>query len=534
MKSTVFALLIGAAGAWAQALPATVNTQIYPPVAVEAGAIARLPAGGDLQGALDRARPGEIIELPPGSTFTGNFVLPEKSGTRYTVLRTAPSAGLPDASGRIGPEHAGKLAKIQSPNGSPALRTAPGAHHWRLMLLEFGPNAGGAGDIIALGDASAAQSAGAGVPHDLMIDRCYIHGHPQLGQKRGIALNSGLTTVTGSYIADIKANGVDAQAIAGWSGAGPFQIENNYLEASGENFLLGGATPGAQGLVPSDVVFRRNHVARPAAWRGEKWTVKNLFELKNARRVLVEGNLFETNWVGGQAGYAIVFTPRGERGDAPWATVEDVTFRYNIVRNVSAAFNLLGRDDTGPSGTIRRMRVSDNLVYGVDREVWGGNGVFMQIGEGPADLVVEHNTVIQTGNVLTVYGGTRDSPTPVERFVFRNNIVQHNANGIIGQGLGVGNDSINAYFPGGIFVRNAFGGGRQSRYPADNLFPEMDKLAQQFVNYGAADYRLRTGSELKRAASDGADLGVNFVALVRTLGTHAREWMTFSTASPSF
>ena len=79
-------------------------------------------------------------------------------------------------------------------------------------------------------------------------------------------------------------------------------IEDNYLEASGQNFMLGGAAPGINGIVPSDVVFRRNHVTRPAAWRRESWSVKNLFELKNGRRVLVEGNLFETHWAGGAAG----------------------------------------------------------------------------------------------------------------------------------------------------------------------------------------------------------------------------------------
>jgi hypothetical protein len=531
MRSIAFALLVGAS---AQALPAALTPQVYPPsTAAEAPAAIRVTTSGELQAAIDRAKSGDVIDLAPGATFVGNFVLTEKTGTRYTILRTAPTSGLPDSTGRIGPEHSAKLAKIQSPNGSPALRTAAGAHHWRITLIEFGPNAGGAGDIIALGDSSASQSSGSGLPHDLLIDRCYIHGHAELGQKRGIALNSASTTVMGSYIADIKAAGVDAQAIAGWSGPGPFLIENNYLEASGENFLLGGAVPGARGLVPSDVVFRRNHVIRPAAWRSGRWTVKNLFELKNARRVLVEGNLFENNWVGGQSGYAIVLTPRGEHGDAPWATIEDVTIRYNIIRNVAAGFNLLGQDDVGPSGTIRRMRIADNLLYGFDREVWGGNGVFMQIGEGPAELVVEHNTVIQQGNVITVYGGTRDDRTPVERFVFRNNITLHNANGIIGQGLAIGTASINAYFPGGVFLRNVLAGGRETRYPSDNLFPDMDRFAQQFVNYGGRDYRLRADSEFKRAASDGADLGVNYVALLRTLGARARAWMS-SAASASF
>ena len=114
------------------------------------------------------------------------------------------------------------------------------------MLLEFGPNASAGGDILALGDASAGAGRRLGLPHDLVVDRCYIHGDPARGQKRGIAMNSASTIVVGSYISDIKSTSQDAQAIAGWSGPGPFLIENNYLEASGENFMLGGALPARE------------------------------------------------------------------------------------------------------------------------------------------------------------------------------------------------------------------------------------------------------------------------------------------------
>ena len=57
--------------------------------------------------------------------------------------------------------------------------------------------------------------------------------------------------------------------------------------------------------------------------------MKNLFELKNARRVLVEGNLMEYVWQEAQIGYAILLTPRNQDGKAPWVTIEDVTIRRN-------------------------------------------------------------------------------------------------------------------------------------------------------------------------------------------------------------
>ncbi len=85
------------------------------------------------------------------------------------------------------------------------------------------------------------------------------------GQKRGIALNSGSTTIRNSYISDIKAFGQESQAIAGWNGTGPYTIENNYLEAAGVNILFGGADPAIQELVPSDIIIRRNHITKNVA-----------------------------------------------------------------------------------------------------------------------------------------------------------------------------------------------------------------------------------------------------------------------------
>jgi hypothetical protein len=495
--------------------------------------IVQLTAGANLQSALDSAAPGDVIELPPGATFTGNYVLPQKNGTAYITIRTAAADGQPSASERVTPAHSPKLARIQSGNSQAALRTAAGARHWKLVLLEFGPNQGGVGDIILLGDGSSAQSNLDRVPSDLVVDRCYIHGDPARGQKRGIALNSASTTVIGSYISDIKSTSQDAQAIAGWNGPGPFLIENNYLEASGENFMLGGATPGINGVVPSDVVFRRNHVTRPPSWRTGGWSVKNLFELKNARRVLVEGNLFETHWQGAQAGYAIVFTPRGEGGAAPWAVVEDVTFRYNVVRNVAAVFNFLARDNNGASGPLRRVKIVDNLFYGVDRAAWGGNGLFLQVGEGPAEISVEHNTILQTGNIITAYGGTRQAPSAADRFVFRDNIVLHNTNGVIGTGLAIGNDTLSKYFPGAAFYRNVLAGGNASRYPPDNSFPAVDWLWDQFQNVAEHDYRLRPGSSLRQSGSDHRDMGVSYTALTEALGASAAALLGLPETSPT-
>jgi hypothetical protein len=506
-------------GPWAAPF-ASQATQELAAAQASVQAAVTVPAGGDLQAAIDRAKPGETIGLAPGATYVGNFVLPVKAGSQFITIRTdaAESAtGLPRAGQRIRPSHAARLAKLRSPNGQPVLRTQPGAHHWRLVLLEFLPTADGAGDIITLGDGSAAQSERSQVPFEIVVDRCYIHGDPQTAQKRGIALNSGQTTIVNSHVSDIKGVGQDTQAIGGWNGPGPYTIENNYLEAAGENFMLGGADPAIQGLITEDVVFRRNHLSKPLSWRNEKWLVKNLFELKNARRVLVEENLMEYSWKQAQVGYAILLTPRNQDGRAPWATVEDVTIRRNVVRHAGGGMQIIGRD-ANPSGQTRRVRVVDNLFYDLDAKEWGGTGAFVLIGDGPADIAIEHNTILQSGNILMAFGGSREVPDRITGVVFRDNLVRHNEFGVHGSDRAVGADTLDAYFPGIIFATNAIAGGESRRYPGGNQFLDEQEFERQFVNAAEEDFRLKLNSRFRHAASDGRDLGADIGAIMQALG----------------
>lgn len=467
-----------------------------------------VPAGGDLQAALNAAQPGDTILLARGATFTGNFRLPVKGDGGYITIRTdAPASLLPAPGVRTSPDYAPVLAKLRSGNTAPALATVDGSHHWRIENVEFLPTSNGSGDIIALG-ASASQTQLTQQPHHLIFDRVYVHGDAAMGQKRGIALNSGETDIVNSYIADIKSTGQDAQAICGWNGSGPYRIENNYLEATGENVMFGGSDASIPNLVPADIVIRRNLFSKPLAWQAEKWSVKNIFELKNARRVLVEGNVFEHVWKSGQVGFAIVFTPRNQGGKAPWSVVEDITFRYNIVRHAGGGVNLTGWDDEAASAQTQRVQIAHNLFYDIDAR-WGGPGIFLQIGNNPKSIVVEHNTVVQSGSAIKVYGRKSGAVWPVDGFVFRNNLLKHNTYGVIGDNQGVGNPTITSYFPGGVFERNVLAGGQASLYPSPNYFPSVGDFDAAFVDAAAGNFSLAVTSPFRGWASDGGPLGAD-------------------------
>lgn len=572
-----------------------------------AGTVRYVKAGDNLQDVLNAAVDGDEIRLQAGATFSGNFVLPVFAGdTAGVTIRTdLPDDRLPAENERVSPAQASVFAKIASPNTAAAMRTAPGAHHWRLLCLEFLNNKDGFGDIFEIGDGSSAQSSLSQVPYAIVVDRVYLHGHPLYGQKRGIALNGRDVTIRNCYISDIKAVGQDSQGIGGWNGPGPFTVENNYVEAAAENFLLGGSDPAIPNLVSEHVVVRYNYMSRPMAWRdpiisapsglsanpadgalppgnyayvvvatrgvgqgtvghslpsapvtvslpstggvqiswgavagaaaydvygrtaggqtqrwrvttttftdtgvtgtpgapptdGTIWQVKNVFELKNARDVLVENNVFENNWKQAQPGYAIVLTPRNQDGACTWCTIESIVFRHNIVRNTAAAVNISGHDYPNTSQQAAGITLSDNLFYNVQQAL-GGNGWGILIGDAPRNVVVTHNTFDFDGTTLLyVYGGSASSPSAVTGFSFTYNAAPHNTYGLNGASASPGALTLQMYFPSSTVTGNWLSGANLSKYPSGN------RAESPFGSYIAdrpnGDYHL-TGA----LAADGAD-----------------------------
>jgi hypothetical protein len=375
------------------------------------------------------------------------------------------------------------------------------------MTLEFPSTYQGFYDIIRLGDGSAVQNSLTMVPHDLVVDRCYIHGDVTYGQKRGIALNSASTTIANSYIAEIKAVGQDSQAVGGWNGPGPYTIRNNYLEAAGENVLFGGSDPAIPNLIPSDITVQNNTMAKQLAWRTQSWSVKNIFELKNAQRVVVDGNIFEYNWASGQTGYAIVFTPRNQDGTCPWCNVQQVQFTNNVVRHTASGVNILGTDNLQPSGTLNTVTIRNNLFQDLSGATYGGSGRFMLIGAGAVNVTVDHNTVLQDGTTA-LYGYA----AAMVGFSFTNNIVPDNSWAIMGDSASPGNGTIAMYFPTGVFKDGIFAGSNPATYPVNNYYP-TSYTTVGFVNLTGGNYRLASTSPYHNAATDGTDVGCNIDAL---------------------
>jgi hypothetical protein len=458
--------------------------------------------GGDFQAALKLAKAGDTILLEAGSTFKGNFVLPNKPGTEFITIRTtAQDAQLPTAETRIEPNrYTQLLPKILTPNSDPAVRTDKGAHHYRFIGVEISADTDKyVYNLVSLGtDEKRIED----FPHHLEFDRVYVHPGPKGKTRRGIALNGGETIIRNSYLAGFAYPEEETQAIAGWSGSGPFKIVNNYLEAGAENLLFGGGDPSVKGLVPSDIEIRNNYLTKPPEWRG-KVTLKCSLELKNARRVNISGNLFENTF----DDLAIRLTVRNQDGTAPWSTIEDVVFENNVIRNSGGGINLLGTDDAYKSQIMKRVKIANNLFLNIDSAKYGGDGRFILIAGGE-DITVSNNTVFHNGNMITAHGD------PTKNFVFRDNILSYNNYGYNGDEVGVGQGVLGKYLPGALFSGNLIVNGRNIA-PEDIYVPPHNYLVQNFqkvgfVNFNANQLRLSPTSDYRGKGFNGKDAGVDF------------------------
>ncbi len=493
-------------------LPQVFMNTTMPAAPAAGGKIISVAAGGSLQSAINNALPGDVIELANGASFTGNFTLPNKNTTsnNWIVIRPANMAGVPAEGSRMTPSQAASanIPKVISNTNQGAFVTDFGAHHYRLVGLEVSVPASVVNTgLIRLG--TSYETTLAQMPHDLVLDRLYIHGAATGSNRRCVTLNGASSAVIDSYISDCHETFGDAQAIAGWSGPGPFKIVNNYLEASGENINWGGGDPRISGLIPSDIEIRRNHITKPTSWKG-KWLVKNLFEIKNAQRVLLEGNILENNWQDGQGGSAIVLKSVNQDGACTWCVAKDITVRLNIIRNTGSGFALTGHDASTVS-IMTRVTITDNLLAGIDvGPTFNGDGRAFLINNDPIDLVITHNTTPDPTNMAVVFGGpTTELPT---RLVIRDNLMGGGQYGVKGPGMAT-NTTLATFMPGGwrgnVLI---LAPGNTSGYPTGTLFASS-LAAVGFTRTSALNFQLLTSSVFRLTATDGRDPGADINAV---------------------
>lgn len=461
-------------------------------------------SGDNLQAALNQAQRGDEIVVQAGATFTGNFTLPAKSGSAadgWILLRSDQQGALPPFGTRVGPTHASLMPRLVTPNASAVLQTASGASGWWVTGLELTIDPAFAAlnyGLVLLGDGSGKQNTLASVPSDLVLDRVYVHAHATVGTSRCVALNSARTAVIGSYLDDCHLKGYDSQAIAGWNGPGPFRIENNALRGAGENVMFGGSDPAIAGLIPSDIILRRNHVYTPTSWKSV-WTKKNLLETKNVQRFVIEENVFDGSWGDAQVGFGFVLKSENQSGRCTWCASRDIAIRSNLIRNIGGGFNLAAREGSNPNPVGERMSrvlIENNVMENIDVPPFTGTGSIVQVVNDVMHLTIRRNTFTSAsasqGHFLNL--GTNPAATS---FSFTGNIVSYMKYGLFASGLGSGTPAMQA-LRAPIELRDivVITTQRQSNYPPGITFVGSLAEARTVAGRGADETRVRAIAQL--------------------------------------
>ncbi len=300
-----------------------------------------------IQAASNAAVPGWTIQIKAKTAATQNIfaganITTSGTASNWIIYESDLIASCPAEGSRVSPAYVGITSLPGRPNysqpgtagiympkirgGNNTITLASGVHHLRFICLE----------ITSTNGTSISNIVTQTNNDHIIWDRISIHGGDSAtGQDRDNIARAfswtGCTycAVIDSYLYDMHcvAGGTctDAQGILlGGNAAvteGPFKVVDDFIEASSEPVFAGGGGTGATNTVPHDLEFRRSHTFHPLFWKGNdpsyfgtSFTVKNLFELKNLDRVLMEGFIAEQTWEGqaDQHGHAILLGAKNQ------------------------------------------------------------------------------------------------------------------------------------------------------------------------------------------------------------------------------
>ena len=393
----------------------------------------RVPAKSNLATAIDDAKCGDTLFLPAGASFDAT-VLPSKKcdDQHYITVRTdTPDSNLPPEGTRISPAWGG-VASL--PGRPPFAQPSGGPARLLATVVARRPEGVSVGDHLRFigiewttpPEANIGRVLDAEHTDHVIFDRNWVHpaNGAEVGHGIGIVHGSHSIAVINSYISGLNCIArtgkcTDATGIGGGGGDEPIsalKIYNNFVEASGEDVLFGGS---AATIVPTDIEIRRNHLFRPMLWKegepgytpaasGNPYIVKNNFELKSAIRLLFEANLLENSWGGfSQTGYSILLTPKNQSNKCPACRVNDITVRFNRIRNVAGVLqiaNALSKAGGAPTDG-GRYSIHDLFADNLHERDYKGGGLFLiLVSTGPPlhDIQIDHVTAFVKSVLLSV------------------------------------------------------------------------------------------------------------------------------------
>lgn len=295
-----------------------------------------------------------VIVVDSGLTITGNFAISAKAGTpNWTIVCSSDwyaGTWVPTGERYVDVDtETSKMFVVQGSviNDNVLNFDATGDSKWAFIgaIVRRGTATPSSAAFTLVQVSYSSATSIADLPHDHIFLWSWIDG---------INYNSGTihSTVRGIYADGYKLafrnsvatgfghTGNDTQAILTLAGGGRLAVDNSLLEASGENFMSGGGSPNAN-FLPSDLHFRRCYFVKRQEWNpasslyyGSSASVKNLFEMKQGKRVLIEACILENCWTDAQNGGGLLLKTTNQDNTTRATETSDITTLNTIIRHV--------------------------------------------------------------------------------------------------------------------------------------------------------------------------------------------------------
>ncbi len=544
--------------------------------------------------AYNQCTGGEHIVIPAGTILPGGIEFPARNFSDFVTIRS--SAPMPDLAVRVSPQQTGLVVFRGTYSNQIPVTIKNRAHRIRFSGVKFEPFPGTPDFVPNYYLLQIGEAFGQTVPEDnpskIILEHCVVNP-PDNVQVVHAILNDGYqVSILSSWLGNIKTyGGQDSQAIFSLDGRGAHVYHNTFFEAVSESIIYGGSNNRIDGMVPTNIEFRRCVFTKRTEWRtnnrnsvGDTLNVKNLFETKNARRMYVEGSVFSNHWDALRSQFdAVVIKSSADKPNSgqgvPWAVSEEMVFENNRLSHLNGGFSVV-RD--APYGSVsfdtlkpQHIKLNNVLFDDITIGRWGESRTWSFFTNGADDFQIKHVSVIDSIDRLDQTKETAMVLSSVNslRLEISNSIIPLNLYGFLNS-CGGGRNGLNVATSGwfntatssscaatsGVYGSswtmsgNVFPTMRSDNnvnaYPANNFFPQTyaginmqayrrcgDSWQSDACESGVGDFALRSDSAYKNRAADQTDPGINAALLTErircTAGGDTRTCLSGGAVAPN-
>ncbi len=384
-----------------------------------------------------------VIDVEAGVTISGAactlFLPAQTNATKPIVIRSSRLSELPE-NVRVTAADASKMPKIESTCSGgvsyaviQVLPSVPAPSHYILQGLDVQYSATNTSQpliaIILIGgtlDAKWFHKAEM-APHNIVIDRCYIHGMDVAtwvlasnthAATNGVSANGRAITVRHSRIEDINRdnsdhNSAETKALAAFNSPGGNVHLNNLFDGT-IGSLYGGANTWIPALVPSGLKFYGNEYTRAGShWH---WNESDTVNALDTTKPCITGSFWnETNspfrkWKCVAGAWESTTETRPNRNSTKngWEVknARDVVAEGNYIHDIPAT------GDESQNGYAFLLNQVDGHDIGLTDHVRN------------EAVTIRYNRVVRVGEVVTVGGLVSNYPVINNRITFQHNIAE--------------------------------------------------------------------------------------------------------------